>query len=74
VSRRTQITLTDRQHGFLRNESHRTGLAMAELVRRALDATYRPYARRRVGGVEFTIALSRPLDEALVARRVRRRT
>jgi hypothetical protein len=72
IGRRTQITLTDRQHAFLRDESRRTGLAMTELVRRAVDATYRPYARRRVRGVELTVAVSRPLDEALVARRVRR--
>ena len=72
IGRRTQITLTDRQHGFLRDESGRTGLAMAELIRRAVDATYRPYSRRRVRGVELTVAVSHPLDEALVARRVRR--
>ena len=72
IGRRTQITLTDRQHSFLHDESRRTGLAMTELVRRAVDATYRPYARPRVRGVELTVAVSRPLDEALVARRVRR--
>jgi hypothetical protein len=72
IGRRTQIILTDRQHAFLRDESRRTGLPMTELVRRAVDATYRPFARRRVSGVELTVAVSRPLDEALVARRVRR--
>jgi hypothetical protein len=73
MSRRTQITLTDRQHAFLCDESSRTGLAMAELVRRAVDATYRPYARRRVRGLELSVGVWRPLDEALVARRIRRR-
>jgi hypothetical protein len=73
IGRRTQITLTDRQHGFLSDESRRTGLAMAELVRRALDATYRPYARRRLRGVEFSLGVWHPIDEGLVARRVRRK-
>ena len=37
MSRRTQITFTDRQHNFLLGESARCGLSMAELVRRAVD-------------------------------------
>jgi hypothetical protein len=74
MGRRTQITLADRKYAFLRVEAERTSLAMAELIPRAVDATYRPYARRRVGGVELTVALSRLLDEALVGRRVRRRS
>jgi hypothetical protein len=38
MSRRTQITLKDRQHRLLLEESVRTGLSMAELVRRAVDS------------------------------------
>ena len=40
MSHRTQITLEDEQYALLRAESQRTGLGLAELVRRALDATY----------------------------------
>ena len=39
MAHRTQITLTDEQYERLRQESARTGLGLAELVRRALDAT-----------------------------------
>jgi hypothetical protein len=42
------VTLTDAQHTFLFAEAHRTGLSVAELVRRALDASYRPDERPRV--------------------------
>jgi hypothetical protein len=73
VGRRTQITLTDRQHAFLRHESARTGLPMTELIRRAVDATYRPAARRRVPGLELSVSVWRGLDEAIVGRRVRAR-
>ena len=55
MGRRTQITLTDRQHAFLRNEAERTGLPMTELIRRAVDATYRPYWRLRVRGFELSL-------------------
>lgn len=40
MSHRTQITLTDEQYARLRNESERTGLGLAELVRRAVDRSY----------------------------------
>ncbi|MCC6945560.1 MAG: ribbon-helix-helix domain-containing protein [Thermomicrobiales bacterium] len=40
MSHRTQITLTDVQYERLRRESERTGLAIAELVRRSLDETF----------------------------------
>jgi hypothetical protein len=39
MAHRTQITLTDAQYARLKRESERSGLALAELVRRALDAT-----------------------------------
>src|SRR5436190_1233692 len=42
MSRRTQIMFTDRQHALLLYESSRSGLSMAELVRRAVDRTFRP--------------------------------
>ena len=40
MSHRTQVTLEDEQYERLRAESARTGLGLAELVRRALDETY----------------------------------
>lgn len=42
MSHRTQITLTDEQYERLRHESDRTGLGLAELVRRALARAYGP--------------------------------
>jgi Ribbon-helix-helix protein, copG family len=38
--RRTQISLTDEQYERLRDESARTGLSLAELIRRTLDERY----------------------------------
>jgi hypothetical protein len=63
--------LTDRQHAFLLEEAGRTGLSMAELVRRAIDQTYRPHARPKVGGVEVSIGLWRRPDAAVAGRRPR---
>ncbi len=40
MSHRTQITLTDAQYMRLKRESERTGLGLAELVRRALATVY----------------------------------
>ena len=73
MSRKTQITLTDRQHAFLVDESRRTGLSLAELVRRALDSAYRPYSRPTVKGFELSLGLWREPDAAVVGRRVRPR-
>lgn len=41
MSHRTQITLTDEQYERLQSESQRSGLSMAELIRRAVDGTYK---------------------------------
>jgi hypothetical protein len=71
MSRRTQITLTDRQHARLVDEAWRSGLSMAELVRRAVDAVYRPKARSTVGGFEVNVGLWRRPDAAVCGRRVR---
>jgi len=40
MSHRTQITLEDEQYARLREESARTGLGLAELIRRAIDDAY----------------------------------
>jgi hypothetical protein len=70
MAKRTQITLTDRQHALLLDEAFRSGLSMDELVRRAVDSTYRPYLRPSVGGVEVSFGVWRRPDAAVVARRV----
>ena len=73
MSRRTQITLTDRQHALLREEADRAGLSLAELVRRAIDRTYRPYSRASVSGFELSLGLWRRPDAAVAGRRLRLR-
>jgi hypothetical protein len=40
MSHRTQVTLADEQYARLQREGERTGLGLAELVRRAVDRTY----------------------------------
>ena len=66
------MTLTETQRDFLLSESARSGLSMAELVRRALDATYPLPPRRHVGGFELNVGLWRRLDAAVTGRRLRR--
>jgi hypothetical protein len=73
MSRKTQLTLTDRQHAFLVGESSRTGLSMAELVRRAIDGTYRPAVRPKVDGYEVSVGWWKRPDAAIVGRRRSRR-
>lgn len=71
MSRRTQVTFTDRQHAMLIDESNRTGLPMAELVRRSVDRAFRPFARRPLArGFEVSLGLWNGLDAAFAARRV----
>jgi len=71
VSRRTQITFTDRQHALLVDESNRTGLSMAELVRRSVDRTLRPISRRPLArGFELRVGVWNEEDAAAAARRV----
>lgn len=71
MSKRTQITLTDRQHALLIDESNRTGLPMAELVRRAVDRAFRPAGRRPfVRGYELSVGVWRDLDAAFAARKM----
>lgn len=40
MSHRTQITLTDEQYQRLLDESRRSGVGLAELIRRAVDDRY----------------------------------
>jgi hypothetical protein len=69
MGRRTHVTLTDRQHAFLQDESSRTGLSMAELVRRAIDHTYRPHSRPRLRGFEVSMGLWDRPPAAIAGRR-----
>ena len=48
MSHRTQITLTDAQYDRLLDESARSGLTLAELVRRAVDRAYGLANRREL--------------------------
>jgi hypothetical protein len=73
MSRKTQLTLTDRQHAYLLGESIRPGLSMAELVRRAIDKVYRPGLRSKVPGYELSLGLWKRPDAAVVGRRRERR-
>ena len=63
------MTLTDEQYEFLRRESSLTGLSVAELVRRALDAQYRASDRPRVRGWDLRVGVWRRPDAAVVGRR-----
>ena len=69
MSRRTHMILTDRQHAFLVQESKRTGLPQAELVRRAIDYAYRPNTRSRVRGFEISLGAWKTPDAAVIGRR-----
>jgi hypothetical protein len=73
MSRKTQITLTDRQHAYLLDESRRTGLSLAELVRRSIDQVYRPHLRPTVRGIEVSVGLWKRPDAAVAGRRSGRR-
>ena len=73
MSRKTQLTLTDRQHAYLIGESIRTGLSMAELIRRAIDKVYRPELRPKIPGYELSLGLWKRPDAAVVGRRRERR-
>jgi hypothetical protein len=65
--------LSDRQHAFLQDEARRTGLSIAELVRRAIDAAYRPDVRPRLRGLELSLGIWRRPDAAVSGRRPIRR-
>jgi hypothetical protein len=68
MSRRTQITLAERQYELLRFEAFRSSLSMAELIRRAIDQTYEPRRRPAIRGYELGISLWRQPDIAVVGR------
>ena len=63
------MILTDAQYAFLHGEAARTGLSVGELVRRAIDGSYRPEARRRVRGFDVGFGVWRDPDASIVGRR-----
>jgi len=67
---RTQVMLEPEQLDYLIGESGRTGLSRSELVRRALDETFRPEARRRVRGFDVGFGIWRAPDASVAGRRV----
>ena len=69
MGRHTHVILRDEQHAYLRAEAARTGLSLGELVRRAIDETYRPEQRLRVRGFDIGFGLWRDPDAALAGRR-----
>jgi hypothetical protein len=70
---RLHIMLDQRRLSLLRDEAARTDLSIGELIRRAIDKTYRPHHRPRVFGYELSVGFwSRP-DAAVAGRRARTR-
>lgn len=81
MSHRTQITLTDAQYERLLDESRRSGLGLAELVRRALeriygapphdkvlsalDASFAAWEDRSMDGASYVEAMRRGMSERL---------
>jgi hypothetical protein len=63
------VHIAERQYLWLQSESALTGLPMAELIRRALDYTYKPEARQRVSGWQASLGWWRHPDAAVVGRR-----
>ena len=73
MSHRTQVTLEDAQYVRLKAESDRTGLGLAELVRRALDLTYGGHVADAAGVLVETAGAwrGRPPDGAKYVERLR---
>jgi hypothetical protein len=69
MSVRFNLFMSETQHDLLVAEANRTGLAASELVRRAIDRTYRPDHRARADGFELSLALWRRPDAAVTGRR-----
>ncbi len=74
MAHRTQITLTDAQYETLKRESEKTGLGLAELVRRSLSATYRMQGPERSAalGESFGAWADRDFDGEHYVERIRR--
>lgn len=66
------VLVRNDQHALLLEEAARSGLPMAELIRRALDAVYEPRRRPAARGLEVSIGIWRRLDATVTGRRLRR--
>jgi ribbon-helix-helix CopG family protein len=69
MTHRLQISITDTQYDVLNTEANRTGLSIAELIRRLVDGKLRPDARPRVQGYELSLGLWKRPDAAVAGRR-----
>ena len=69
MAHRMQILLTELQYEALTTEAHRSGLSIAELVRRSVDRVYRPSLRPTTPGLELSLGLWRRPDAAVTGRR-----
>jgi hypothetical protein len=55
VSHRFQLVLSESQYDFLTAEANRSSVSVAELIRRAIDTTYRPGGTRKVHVITHTL-------------------
>jgi hypothetical protein len=69
MTRRLQISLSDRQYDLLNGEANRTGLSMAELLRRLVDRAWTPGRLPKVNGFEVSLGVWKRPDAAVVGRR-----
>jgi len=59
MAKRVNLVLTERQHTWLTDESERTSVSASELVRRALEQSYKLDGGRRAIGLGLHISLWR---------------
>jgi hypothetical protein len=69
VSRKFTLTLEERQYLALSDESERSSVPVAELIRRAIDDAFGLAAGRRRPGLGVTFGVWRHPDAALLGRR-----
>lgn len=69
MSKRFNLILEESQYAFLTRESERQSLAVAELIRRAIDHTFELRTSDRTDGFELSFGLWRRPDAAVVGRR-----
>ena len=69
MSVRVHIQMTPKMHGRLVDIANRTGLGVAELMRRAAERTYWPDELPEVRGLELSFGLWKRPSAAIVGRR-----
>ena len=69
VSRKFTLTLEDRQYTVLTGEAERSSVAVAELVRRAIDESFGLKPDRKSPGLGVTLGIWKRPDAALLGRR-----